>query len=301
MKKILLLGVLIIAVKAMAQQSHKITVVAAITEKKFGKNYYVEDEDEELYELLNSTTVFFSYDQLGRIIHIGESKESTFEPQLAYNEQNEIISKLPHIKFIYKNGLLYQVKREDFTFDGLPLYSVTTYAYNKNNLITETEITTYSKGESSVIDKYEYLYDDENRIKTIVDKSPIIRNRSYREKYGFETVMLSYDDAKDPFDNLRYFYSFHFSGLEHLAFTSYKPKNNITCMENKTNYCYIDYTYNSQNLPLTATVYQFGQEDSYGGMDDYYDDEDDMYRLFGGMYTVFEFQYAELEIVKKNK
>ena len=33
MKKILLLGVLIIAVKAMAQQTHKITVVAAITEK----------------------------------------------------------------------------------------------------------------------------------------------------------------------------------------------------------------------------------------------------------------------------
>ncbi|WP_158962510.1 hypothetical protein [Myroides fluvii] len=301
MKKILLLGVLIIAVKAMAQQTHKITVVAAITEKNFGKNYYVEDEDEELYELLNSTTMFFSYDQSGRIIHIGESKESTFKPQLAYNEQNEIISELPHIKFIYKNGLLYQIKKEESPVNRLPHYIVITYTYNKNNLITETEITTYWNGESNIIKKYEYLYDDKNRIKTIVDKSPIIRNKSYREKEGIDSVMLSYDDAKEPFDNFPYFFSFYYSGLEHLMFTSYKSKNNITCMENKTNYSYIDYTYNSQNLPLTATVYRFDQEDSYGGMDDYYDDEDDTYRLFGGMYTVFEFQYAELEIVKNNK
>ena len=160
--------------------------------------------------------MFFSYDQSGRIIHIGESKESTFEPQLTYNEQNEIISGLSNIKFIYKNGLLHQVKREDTPVNGLPHYSVITYTYNKNNLITETEITTYWNGESSVIDKYEYLYDDENRIKTIVDKSPIIRNRSYREKDGFETVMLSYDNAKDPFDNFPYFFSFYHSGL--LAF-----------------------------------------------------------------------------------
>ncbi|AJH16300.1 hypothetical protein [Myroides profundi] len=77
MKTIVFLITLLTTTTSLAQQTKKLTLIKAITEKTHDSNYSFEDDDdsEEVYELLRSTTTFFTYDKSGKIIYLSESME----------------------------------------------------------------------------------------------------------------------------------------------------------------------------------------------------------------------------------
>ncbi|MDR0194255.1 MAG: hypothetical protein LBI73_03950 [Myroides sp.] len=139
-------------------------------------------------------------------------------------------------KLEYNDNLL-----ETFTYANINFRESKTsrYTYNKNLLPSHISISTIPESPTPTEISLEY-----NNKRNLI-----------KETYQNESTEYTYDNKQYPFYYLPYGYTVsNLLSSESLMFTNYIQQNNVIKSEN-TKFIYsIDYTYNQNNLPISARI-----------------------------------------------
>ena len=223
------------------EKSHLLVIETILDPKK--ANNTKENTTTEVEE----RKFLFTYDQKGQIINtyscsIQQDKEtnpSNLEVELNTKKQITTLSlddDADKLKVVYDNNLLHQISHYDPEFKELVL---TTYSYDKQKLPVKAQLGNATKP-NQIID-LSFKYDEKQNVKV--------------STYANEVMTLSYDDKKYLLSGQPYYNNpFYYLSIDWLTFTHYSPKNNIIKAEDNDYIITIDYTYNEEDMPLTAKI-----------------------------------------------
>lgn len=258
MKKILLLGALILATKVMAQQTQKIKVLDSISIKTYldSKPQKIEDFNTKTARYVESETKVFKYNKKGSLIYFKHKKEDgrfwidiqrDDKETIVNIERNEDLERKGSISLTYKDNLLQLLTEDDWFFNDSTL---TYYAYEYNKGMLPNKLTQTSTYKDST--PYVYLFEySNNQIKTI-DNNSVVTTYTYDTKnYPFS----SQPNYWDILDN---------EPLTILSMTNYVQKNNLTKVEDKYAIWTFIHTYDSSNLPVkTIAIVYYTKDGKY--------------------------------------
>ncbi|KZE83577.1 hypothetical protein AV926_04670 [Myroides marinus] len=235
-------------------QIKKLTVVSQIVEKN-----YVPTEETTLVDDVNVATgkntsteisitkYDFTYNTVGQMTavksYLVENGEptSTFITTLDIDGNNQLNKVLfgenkMSLDLTYDNNRLKSTEFKDLYYDES---RVTTITYNKLDL--PGEIETVSQPQYSDPEVTKFIFDPNNNVK-------IVALDSNKTNY-------TYDSKKYPFAFLPYSFNVsNYLSASELTYTNYVQQNNVIKIADSNFITTIDYTYNNQNLPLTAKV-----------------------------------------------
>ncbi|MDR0193561.1 MAG: hypothetical protein LBI73_00435 [Myroides sp.] len=244
-------------------------------------------EDNEEYKLLiaNDSLILvgayelsFLYNNSGDLHGINTvSKAPPIYTELTLNQQKQ----LERIKIIegntlvaktaitYSDNLLQQIQAKELNTNTELLLR---YVYNKEQL------PSIVKGVEGVEDRYGRSSDTlQISFEYNKDRQLIMVDGKDRK------FQLSYDKANNPYADLPYFYTHESQPiLDFLFYTNYKQKHNITRIEDSEELTTITYTYNQNNLPITAIAKNILKQ----------------YPTYPRSFTQYEYSYKEIEIIE---
>ncbi|MDR2223955.1 MAG: hypothetical protein LBE34_14645 [Flavobacteriaceae bacterium] len=255
---------------------------------KVAVNYFdyrdEELEDNEEYKLLiaNDSLILvgayeltFLYNDSGDLHGINTvSKAPPIYTELTLNQQKQ----LERIKIIegnttiaktaitYSDNLLQQIQAKELNTNTELLLH---YKYNKELLPSVVKGEKNNNGQSSDSLQISFKYNKEKQLVAVAGK-----DRKFK---------LSYDKANNPYTYLPYFYTHESQPiLDMLFYTNYRQKHNITRIEDTEELTTITYTYNQNNLPITAIVKNILKQ----------------YPTYPRSFTQYKYSYKEIEIIE---
>ncbi|MGL4581505.1 MAG: hypothetical protein ACRCVU_00840 [Flavobacterium sp.] len=255
-RSLLLIPVLLITVgNVFSQQTKKMTVVSQIREKSY--TYIDNDSLHKNFEILQDgskvtsikSKADFSYTVLGELKTIKRSEIDIKNPPPLDTVNFKMRNKY-QLKTIDLNS---EVKSLSLTYqdDNLHQYIISEKKAKK----IESIISTYCYSNNQLPEKVVINIPDSNIPVKISFKYNKDKNlQSYKIKqYKTSTY---YDTKKYPFSYLPYGFSFsNYFLIEGLVFTNYVQSNNVIKREWYGTTQTILYTYNDNDLPITAKVY----------------------------------------------
>ncbi|MCA4791815.1 hypothetical protein HX045_01355 [Myroides odoratimimus] len=235
-------------------QIKKLTVVSQVVEKN-----YVPVDSSTLIDNVNvvdgitsSTEVSitkydFNYNDLGQLTSVESYLVENGAPTSSFNatmelDENNLLRKVTYgenkmsLDLVYDNKILQYTEFKDLYYDESRVSKI---VYNRLDLPGSIEIS--SKPQYSDPEVTDFIYDPNNNLK-------LINLDSYKTIY-------TYDQKNYPFAYLPYAYNVSNSlSANELMYTNYNQQNNVVKIENSDLLTTIEYTYNAQDLPLTAKV-----------------------------------------------
>ncbi|AJA67844.1 MULTISPECIES: hypothetical protein [Myroides] len=221
----------------------------------------------------------FTYDEYGQLINtyssniINEKASNPSSLGVTLNTKKQLTTisldeDTDKLKAIYKDNILHQITHYEPEFKELV---VSTFTYDKHQLPVHARLGNESKPNEVI--NLDFTYDLNQNVRTY--KNPL------------ELFSFSYDDKQYILAGQPYYYNpFYYMSIDWLTFTSYAPKNNIVGFEDDEHITTIDYTYNTDNLPITARVRKTSKTNA----------------LDSRVTCEYEFYYKELEVIRlKNK
>lgn len=223
------------------ENSHTLVTETVLDPKRTNKS------KENITTEIEKRKFLFTYDDKGQLINTyscnilndKETNPSNLGVELNTKKHITTLSldeDRDKLKVVYTNNLLHQISHYDPEFKELV---ITTYTYDKHKLPNRAQLGNANKP-NQVID-LSFKYDEMQNVKV--------------STYANEVMTLTYDDKKYIFSGQPYYNNpFYYLSIDWLTFTNYSPKNNITRVEDNDYIMTIQYTYNNENLPLTAKV-----------------------------------------------
>ena len=235
-------------------QIKKLTVVSQVVEKN-----YVPVDSSPLIDNVNvvdgitsSTEVSitkydFNYNELGQLTSVESYLVENGAPTSSFTatmelDENNLLRKVIYgenkmsLDLVYDNKILQYTEFKDLYYDESRVSKI---VYNRLDLPGSIEIS--SKPQYSDPEVTDFIYDPNNNLK-------LINLDSYKTIY-------TYDQKNYPFAYLPYAYNVsNYLSANELMYTNYNQQNNVVKIENSDLLTTIEYTYNAQDLPLTAKV-----------------------------------------------
>lgn len=235
-------------------QIKKLTVVSQIIEKN-----YVPMEETTLVDDVNVATsnlagyetsitkYDFMYNAIGQMTTVKSYLVENGEPTTTFittvdidenNQLNQVLfgENKMILDLIYSNNKLQSTEFKDLYYDES---RTTTLTYNKLDL--PGSIETSSQPQYSEPEVTSFIYDPNNNVKIVALDS--------------NKTTYTYDSKKYPFAFLPYSFNVsNYLSAAELTYTNYVQQNNVIKIVDSNFITTIDYTYNNQNLPLTAKV-----------------------------------------------
>ncbi|MEK6492916.1 hypothetical protein [Myroides odoratimimus] len=235
-------------------QIKKLIVVSQVVEKN-----YVPVDSSTLIDNVNvvdgitsSTEVSitkydFNYNDLGQLTSVESYFVENGTPTSSFTatmelDENNLLRKVIYgenkmsLDLVYDNKILQYTEFKDLYYDESRVSKI---VYNRLDLPGSIEIS--SKPQYSDPEVTDFIYDPNNNLK-------LINLDSYKTIY-------TYDQKNYPFAYLPYAYNVsNYLSANELMYTNYNQQNNIVKIEGDDLLTTIEYTYNAQDLPLTAKV-----------------------------------------------
>lgn len=189
----------------------------------------------------------FTYNALGQLTTIhsylfeNDQPSDPFITTIELNDTNQLAKILfgenkMQLDFSYENKKLRFVELNDLLYKQSQFSSLT---YNQLDLPESITITSDSQYEA--VETKQFSYDANNNVKIVTSD----RNKT----------TYTYDNKKYPLAYLSYAFNIsNYLSAYELSFSNYVQQNNVIKVVNNYFITTIDYTYNAQNLPLTAKI-----------------------------------------------
>jgi len=235
-------------------QIKKLTVVSQVVEK----NYVPVDsttliDDVNVVDRSTSSTEVsitkydFNYNDLGQLNSVESYLVEDGAPTSSFTatmelDENNLLRKVIYgenkmsLDLVYDNKILQYTEFKDLYYDESRVSKI---VYNRLDLPGSIEIS--SKPQYSVPEVTDFIYNPNNNLKLVnLDNNKTI---------------YTYDQKNYPFAYLPYAYNVsNYLSANELMYTNYSQQNNIVKIEGDDLLTTIEYTYNTQDLPLTAKV-----------------------------------------------
>lgn len=235
-------------------QIKKLTVVSKVVEK----NYVPVDsttliDDVNVVDRSTSSTEVsitkydFNYNDLGQLNSVESYLVEDGAPTSSFTatmelDENNLLRKVIYgenkmsLDLVYDNKILQYTEFKDLYYDESRVSKI---VYNRLDLPGSIEIS--SKPQYSVPEVTDFIYNPNNNLKLVnLDNNKTI---------------YTYDQKNYPFAYLPYAYNVsNYLSANELMYTNYSQQNNIVKIEGDDLLTTIEYTYNTQDLPLTAKV-----------------------------------------------
>ncbi|MEC4051258.1 hypothetical protein VSP10_00460 [Myroides odoratimimus] len=237
-----------------AVQIKKLTVVSQVVEK----NYVPIDNATLIGDVnvvdgstsnteVSITKYDFNYNDLGQLTSVESYLVENGAPSSSFTatmelDENNLLRKVIYgenkmsLDLVYDNKILQYTEFKDLYYDESRVSKI---VYNRLDLPGSIQIS--SKPQYSDPEVTDFIYTPNNNLKLVnLDNNKTI---------------YTYDQKNYPFAYLPYAYNVsNYLSANELMYTNYNQQNNIVKIESSDLLTTIEYTYNAQDLPLTAKV-----------------------------------------------
>lgn len=235
-------------------QIKKLTVVSQIIEKN-----HISVEETTLIDGVNVadgtkastktvlTNYDFSYNNIGQLTAINSYLVEDGQPadSLLTNMQIDDDNQLNKVIFgenkmtldlVYEKNVLQSTEFKDSFYNDTRVSKIT---YNRLDLPGAIEIT--SQLQNSDSKTINFIYDPNNNVKIVSLDANKLTHTYDKKKYALAYLPYAFNIS-------------HYLSPPELIFTNYVQQNNVVKIESKDLITTIDYTYNTQDLPVTAKI-----------------------------------------------
>lgn len=235
-------------------QIKKLTVVSQVVEKNYVPvdNATLIDDVNVVDRSTSSTEVSitkydFNYNDLGQLTSVESYLVENGAPSSSFTatmelDENNLLRKVIYgenkmsLDLVYDNKILQYTEFKDLYYDESRVSKI---VYNRLDLPGSIEIS--SKPQYSDPEVTDFIYNPNNNLKLV--------------NLDSNKTIYTYDQKNYPFAYLPYAYNVsNYLSANELMYTNYSQQNNIVKIEGDDLLTTIEYTYNTQDLPLTAKV-----------------------------------------------